>query len=93
VLIHMSDVIADHCFELVSRHLAPGGAFYANVNLRPRRDESWQGFPVVYRDAMFYEGLARGHGLRIEPVGTLAELGHVSGDSTSDRQVMLKVTW
>lgn len=91
VLFHMSDEIVDECIALVERSLAPGGVFYANVNIGDRPPGNWQGFPVMYRSMEFYRDLCARHGLGLEDVGSLAALGHVSGDEAQDRQRMLAV--
>lgn len=68
VLIHMSDEILEGCLLLVARHLKDSGVFYANVNIGERPDGQWQGFPLVYRSASFYEAAARQQGLKVEEV-------------------------
>lgn len=91
VLIHMSDEVVDECLVLVERHLADEGAFYANVKLGgSRKDGSWQGFPLVERPLGFYRERAVQHALTLEEIGTLRDLGHVSGDDPQDAQVMLR---
>lgn len=92
VLIHMSDAIAGTALAFVSRHLAPSGAFYANVNLGDAAERRWQGFPVVSRRFAFYEQLALRAGLRVVELGRLHDLGHVSGDAAADAQAMLRFT-
>jgi hypothetical protein len=77
---------------VVRRHLKPGGEFLANVTAERsdgRRKGRWQGFPVNARPVDFYSQAAAGHGLETSIVGTLAELGHVSGNEDQDAGVML----
>lgn len=90
VLIHLSDDIAEKCFQFVGRSLAEGGRFLANVNVEKHEDAEWQGFPVVFRSMKFYEDMASRSGLSTKYIGTLAELGHVSGQPLGDKQVMLE---
>jgi cyclopropane fatty-acyl-phospholipid synthase-like methyltransferase len=89
VLIHMSNDIATGCLRFVENHLAPGGVFFANVNIGERRDERWQGFPIVWRPWSFYDDLARQNGLAVTSMGALETLGHVSG-ARADAQPMLR---
>ena len=90
VLIHLSDDIAEKCFQFVGRSLAEGGRFLANVNVEEHRDGEWRGFPVVFRSIKFYEEIASRSGLNTKYIGTLAELGRVSGYPLGDKQVMLE---
>ena len=90
VLIHMSDDILRSNLEFVSRHLANQGTFYANVNIGTEIDKKWQGFPVVTRSDDFYKMEAAKCSLEVKTIGTLADLGHNTGLSEQDRQVMLE---
>lgn len=92
VLIHMTDEIVDGCLALVSKHLADGGVFFANVCLGERSQAllKWQGFPVVWRDLSFYQQLAARHSLDVTDLGTLASLGDVSNLQSIDQQHMLR---
>jgi SAM-dependent methyltransferase len=92
VLIHMTDEIAGTALRFAARHLAPSGAFYANVNLDRAPERRWQGFPVVSRPLDFYEHLGASAGLRVAELGRLCELGHLSGDPAADAQAMLRFT-
>jgi SAM-dependent methyltransferase len=92
VLIHMSDDVLEDALRLVSQRLAPGGVFFANVNIGEQHDGSWQGFPVVSRRAQFYADACARHGLTIADVGSLHEHGHISGQKKQDRQRILKMT-
>lgn len=93
VLIHMDDATLMRAFECVSRHLAPDGSFHANVRLA-RAGESpeelrWEDFPVVARTLDSYRAAGARHGLALRDLGSLAALGHVSGEPDQDRQHML----
>ncbi len=92
VLIHMTDEILSQCVSFVDRHLAPDGLFFANVNLGSAPERTWGGFPVVSRELDFYRRVALSHGLQVRPLGTLRELGHVTGYTNQDAQVMLEWT-
>ena len=89
VLIHMEDTIVEKCIAFVSKQLENNGAFYANVNLVSHQDSNWQGFPVVFRTLEFYEALASKNNLKVTTIGSLGELGHLSGQELGDKQVML----
>ena len=89
VLIHMEDTIVEKCIEFVSKQLENNGTFYANVNLVSHQDSNWQGFPVVFRTLEFYEALASKNNLKVTTIGSLGELGHISGQELGDKQVML----
>lgn len=92
VLIHMDDAVLEQALALVARQLAPAGTFFANVRTDGARDgaERWQRFPVVTRSLEFYRTAGARHGLEPSDLGTLASLGHVSGDPTQDEQRMLR---
>ena len=92
VLIHMSDDILDRTLHMVSKHLSSSGVFYANVNIGERDDGYWQGFPVVWRSLDYYKGVCSSHGLRVEDVGSLHELGHISNIHSQDVQRMLRIS-
>jgi len=89
VLIHMDDATLAKAVALVARHLAPEGRFLANVRLGAAREERWEEFPVVTRTLEFYQAQGARHGLLVEDVGPLSELGHRSGDPEQDGQRML----
>src|SRR4030095_1595155 len=90
VLIHMEDAIATEALAFAARHLADAGALLAHVNVGVAPEGDWEGFPVVTRPLDFYAGLAARAGLRMTPLGTLRELGHVSGNAAADAQIMLR---
>jgi SAM-dependent methyltransferase len=91
VLIHLDDGTLTKVLEFVSRHLAPGGAFYANVNVGRREERSWQGFPVVTRLFEFYRDACATKGLDVRDIGSLRDFGHESGADSQDSQRVLKV--
>jgi SAM-dependent methyltransferase len=97
VLIHMDDATLERALAFVARHLAPAGSFHANVRLAGALDAPlgpgprWQGFPVVTRALAFYQAAGARHGLALRDRGSLAGLGHLSGDPEQDGQHML--TW
>lgn len=92
VLIHMTDAILREAMGFASRHMHPGSSFYANVNIGDAKARSWQGFPVMTRPIGFYESEAERAGMRVEVVGMLGDLGHVSGHAAQDRQPMLRMS-
>ena len=95
VLIHMDDRTLDRAIAAVARHLRPGGVFYANVHLGTVPDGSWREFPLVRRERAFYQAAFARHGLTIEDVGSLPELGHHHPRLTPEHQEsqrMLKAT-
>ena len=58
--------------------------------LGERQDGKWKEFPLMRRPREFYERLAAGHGLAVSDVGTLNTLGHHTGSSLQDSQMMLR---
>lgn len=90
VLIHMEDAIAAEALAFAARQLGDAGVLLANVNEGVAPERGWQGFPVVTRPLGFYAGLAARAGLQMTPLGTLHELGHVSGNASADAQIMLR---
>lgn len=90
VLIHFEDTIAENCFNFVSKSLADGGIFYANVNIAEHKDGNWVGFPIVFRSQEFYNDLAARNGMKVEVLGNLLGLGHDTGKKSDRQQIMLK---
>jgi SAM-dependent methyltransferase len=93
VLIHIPDDSLDDTIAAVTRHLGPGGVFYATVNLGDQADGSWKGFPVVYRSASFYRETFRRQGLEVVDLGSLPDFGHVhprTSPEAQSRQRMLR---
>lgn len=93
VLIHMDDAILERALACVARHLAADGTFFANVRLPGvpggERELCWEGFPVVTRSFDFYREAGARHALAVRDLGSLAALGHVSGDPSQDGQHVL----
>jgi cyclopropane fatty-acyl-phospholipid synthase-like methyltransferase len=89
VLIHMSDEILDASLGLAARVLGEDGKFYGNVQLGERMDRKWSSFPWVWRPREFYESAAARHGLSVENLGALRELGHRTGSPEQDQGSML----
>jgi SAM-dependent methyltransferase len=90
VLIHMSDPILAEAIQFVANHLKPDGVFYGNVDTANRSDGWWQEFPHVHRPIGFYQEVCERNGLELTDVGTLSDLGHISGDP-GDENRMLKI--
>lgn len=90
VLIHLTDEILDDALAFAARHLAAGGSLYANVNVGEGYDGSWEGFPVVGRSWEFYTECAARHGLNVEDVGSLGDVGHHSGSPLQDSARVLR---
>ncbi|WP_242155135.1 class I SAM-dependent methyltransferase [Aestuariivivens sediminis] len=90
VLIHLEDKIADRCFQFVSKSLAVGGVFYANVNIAEHKEGNWLEFPIVFRSQEFYNDLAAKNGMTVEVMGNLLGLGHNTGKKMDRQQIMLK---
>jgi len=81
VLIHFTNEKLEDCFEFVSSNLSEQGKFYANVNIGNRKDDSWQGFPVMWRTLDFYKEMGSSHGLTVKDVGSRQEFGLEYQDS------------
>ena len=95
VLIHMDDRILDDAVAAVARHLTADGVFYATANVGAEPAGTWQGFPVVHREAGFYANVFGRHGLVLEDLGSLESFGHVHPRlpvEAQARQRMLKAT-
>ena len=92
VLFHMSDDTLDKALEMVARHLADDGVFYANIHdTDGKPDGEWQGFPVVYRTLARYEEMLGRHGLVAKNLGPLSDWDHVTGIASQDEQLMLEI--
>jgi SAM-dependent methyltransferase len=91
VLFHMTDNVLDDTLRFVQEHLAAKGVFYANVKIGDQEDKEWMDYPVVWRTPEAYETACRNHGLSVEDLGPIGELGHETGDPTQDEQRMLKI--
>tara|TARA_Y100001949_G_C15900212_1_gene292181 strand:+ start:236 stop:814 length:579 start_codon:yes stop_codon:yes gene_type:complete len=81
VLIHLTNEKLEDCFEFVSSNLGEQGKCYANVNIGNRKDDSWQGFPVIWRTLDSYKEMGSSHGLTVEDIGSRQEFGLEYQDS------------
>lgn len=90
VLFHMPDEVLDGCIDFVGRQLAAGGSLYANVHIGSRNPKRWKEFPVVWRSLEQYRALGARHGLEVEDIGSLYDVGHRSGRSSHDQQRVLR---
>ena len=88
VLIHLKNEILEDCFAFVSSHLSKQGKFYANVNIGNKKDDSWKGFPVVWRTLDFYKKVGSSYGLIVQDIGSRQEFGF----GHSDIQRMLEIS-
>jgi len=95
VLIHLSDEILNDALGFIRRQLAPGGVFYANVNIGERNSgDGWLEFPLVRRSMDFYSQACAQSGLWLEDMGPLSDFGHgpdMNGPFEADRR-MLKIS-
>ena len=91
VLIHLSDDILEECIKFVSNNISNEGVFYANINTVENVDGNWQGFPVVFRPIEFYKAMAEKFNLKLEVIGQLKDLGHISNKELGDKQLMVKL--
>ena len=92
VLIHMTDVILENTLKLAHKYLSDSGVMYANVNIGTKKSESWQEFPVMWRELSFYEDVCAKNGLTVKSLGSLDKFGHVvSGNHTQDDKIMLDI--
>jgi SAM-dependent methyltransferase len=89
VCMHLEDPELERALDFVARHLAARGRAFANVHLGDGTLGRWAGFPIVARPLDWYGERAAAVGLRTESLGRLRELGHLSGDRSSDSQFML----
>lgn len=92
VLIHMSDDILNDTLGFVSKHLADGGVFYANVICDDMEKCNWEEFPVVSRTIDSYIDKCAKYGLIVSDIGPLNIHGHVTNVASHDTQRMLKIT-
>ena len=88
VLIHLKNEILEDCFMFVSNHLSKRGKFYASVNIGNKKDDSWKGFPVVWRTLDFYKKGGASYGLTVQDIGSRQEFGF----GHSDIQRMLEIS-
>lgn len=78
-------------------YLDPG--HYTGIDVRSEAiDEGrlelarWREFPLVWRSMAMYRDIAADAGMTVEDIGSLGELGHVSGVAEQDAQRMLRFT-
>ena len=74
VLYHLNDALVAQWFGEVGRRLAPDGHYWANINIT-EEESQWLQFPFLRRTPEFYEELASENGLRMQVLGSLADLG------------------
>jgi len=74
--------------SFVSSHLSKQGKFYANVNIGNKKDDSWKGFPVVWRTLDFYKKVGSSYGLTVQDIGSRQEFGL----AYLDNQRMLEIS-
>ena len=70
VFVHMEDQVFGDCLKTASRHLAPAGRLFGQVNLVERHPDfragaTWLGFPWVARSLDFYRRVGAEYGLRL----------------------------
>ena len=83
--------ILDDCFNFVSSRLSKQGKFYATVNIGDKKDDSWRGFPVVWRSLDFYKQVASSHGLTVQDIGPRQKFGYAAILPIEDDQRILKI--
>ncbi len=74
VLFHLNDTLVAQWFGYVSRRLAPDGRYWANINVT-EEESQWLQFPFLQRKPEFYADLAAKNGLKMQVLGSLADLG------------------
>lgn len=89
VFMHLEDQILDAVLGFAARQAR---VTYANVSVGSTPAAQWLGFPVLHRSITDYEQICAAHGLKIENIGPLSQLGHVTGDDSQDQQYMLRIT-
>jgi SAM-dependent methyltransferase len=85
VLFHLSDERLAECLAFVRAHLAPGGAFYANVKLGEHPPDQWREFPLIWRSMDAYRAAAATAQLSIEDLGSVRDLGYDLSLGAEDR--------
>jgi cyclopropane fatty-acyl-phospholipid synthase-like methyltransferase len=91
VLMHLDDIRLDECLDFVRRHLAADGVCHANAITAELPPARWREFPVISRPVEAYREPAARAGLTLRDIGSLAELGHVTGLAHHDDQRMLEL--
>ena len=77
IFYHLEDPLADALFAQVKDLLKPEGVCFANVNTS-QKPGRWEKFPFVRRSLEFYEELSRKHGMKMENLGQLRDLGYTT---------------
>ena len=89
VLFHLDEYNLHEFFLQCNLRLQ--GVAFANVNIgKNQKIAEWQGFPVWRRPMSYYAYMADLYELELQDMGSLEELGHVSGNEAGDAQRMLK---
>jgi hypothetical protein len=86
----MEDDILKQALGFIRDHLAEKGALYANLNIGQEPVGSWREFPVLWRPREFYLNTFSAAGLTFDDLGSLADLGHRSGEAEHDNQRMIR---
>lgn len=74
VLFHLSDELVTRWFAEAGRRLAPQGRYWANINVT-EEESQWLQFPFLRRKPEFYAELGAKNGLKMQILGSLADLG------------------
>jgi SAM-dependent methyltransferase len=88
VLIHLEDPILEEVIRFAKRQLKSDGVFYANVDTADKEDGRWQEFPGVQRPMRFYKEMLDRNGFTFTDVGSLRELGHITGGDADDQRML-----
>jgi hypothetical protein len=74
VLFHLNDALVAQWFGEVGRRLAPDGHYWAKINIT-EEESQWLQFPFLRRKPEFDSELAAKNGLKMQVLGSLADLG------------------
>ena len=74
VLFHLEDRLIDELIQMAAHVLKSNGVLVGNINASAH-ESRWLEFPFVRREPAFYAEAAARHGLSMEILGTLHELG------------------
>ena len=89
LLSRWDDAELERALALVAAQLAPQGSFCANVSCQ-ESDDAQRSQPIrSARNLDFYRAALSRHGFSVRDLGSLASLGHTSGDPLQDGQHML----
>ena len=92
VLFHMADDVLNGALSFVSRHLAAGGVFFANIRTAEKEDRKWKGLDAVWRSLEFYQRACANHGLILSDLGPLKNYGHAPHATDPNSRRMLRIT-